>query len=153
MSGPRAVSNETLLSFCDKSVTEPRFAHEIPRLGWIRFDLPAQLRDQHPQVLWLVHRARAPDLFENFAMREGPIGVVRKQRQQLKLLGSETNFLGPSLHAPAVVVDGELTCVHLPADRLFLTGRAAKRDANSRQQFGRAERFRDVVVGAEIEQR
>src|SRR6476659_2750009 len=98
-------------------------------------------------MLGLIDGVGAPNLSQNLAMRQRAIGVLREQRQQLEFLRREANLLRAALQAAPIVIDRELTRLHLPADGFFAWSVAAQSDADSRQELRRAERFRHVVVG------
>ena len=113
--------------------------------------LLAELRHERPQMFGLLHGVRAPDGLEDRAMRQDAVGISRQQRQQLELLRRQANLLAGAHDAAAVVVDREIAGRICPDASTVRAVPSAQRDANPRQQLLGTERFRDVVIGAEIE--
>ena len=74
----------------------------------IGFDLLPQLSHEHPEVFRLVHRVRAPDRFQDDAVRQHAPRIAHQQREQLEFLRRESNFLVAAQHAAAVVIDREI---------------------------------------------
>src|ERR1700687_4666116 len=134
-----------------QSVTDPRLADEVLRVRGIALDFLAELCNQHPEMLRLFDRVRAPNRLQDGAMRQDTVDVAREERQQLELLRSQTDVVIAADDATAVEVDDEVCHFDPFKFRGLGLPQATEGDSNSREQFFGAERLRHVVVGAEIE--
>ena len=115
----------------DEAVADPRLADEVlSALPGSEFNLLAQLRDEHPEVLGLIDGVGAPDRREDRAMRQHAIAVVGQQRQQIELFRRQADFLAAAHHATAIEVDrdfGRASPSRAPRLRLEKTRRSATR--------------------------
>src|SRR6266705_2550614 len=93
-------------------IANPRLTNQVPRLRRIGLDLLAELSDEHPEVLGLVHDVRTPNGLEYRPMRQHPITVLRKKREQLEFLRRQTNLVVASDGPPAAVVDRHVADLH-----------------------------------------
>src|SRR5207302_11429580 len=95
----------------DESISYPRLIEQISGPGRIDLDLLAELPHQHPEVLRLVHAARAPDRPENGAMRQDTVGMLREEGQQPEVFGRELNVFVASEHTVAIAFDSQIARV------------------------------------------
>src|ERR1700683_5844371 len=74
-------------------LSEARLSQDITRLGGFRFDLLAELIDEHAQIDDLVTIVLAPHRLQQPAMRNGSIGIGGQILQKIELRGGQTDFV------------------------------------------------------------
>src|ERR1043166_8831095 len=72
--GPHPAAGKTLI--VGEAVADPRLGEDVAGLGRRGLELPAQRVHQHAKVLRLIDGVRAPDRFEDRAVREDAPGVL-----------------------------------------------------------------------------
>jgi hypothetical protein len=90
-------------------ISNPGLTLDVPRVRRVGLELLPQLPDQHPKMLGLIDGLRAPDRFEDRAMRQDAPGVPRQQRHEIELFRREADL-----------VDDEIA--HLEPARSWLAG-------------------------------
>src|SRR6266849_1270466 len=116
----------------------------------IAFDFFAQAADVH------VHAARsdetigAPDGIEKLVARENTVRPRSQEVEQPEFKRAERNGLPGMTDAIGRRIDGQLADLN-GAGRVGRRLRAAEQRFDARQQFARAERLGDVIVGAHLQ--
>ena len=124
----------------------------MARLSRVEFDLAAQRGHEDAQVMRLMDNLRPPDFFEQEAMREDFARMMRERRQQLVLQRREMNFFAAREDSASGQVDRQIAVLEGAGFRLVGSAvGVTQRDSNAGQQFARAERLREIVVGTGIE--
>src|SRR5262249_46769199 len=123
--------------------------------GWIRFELAPQLRHVEPQVAARIGVTRSPDLSQKLTLAHQLAWVPEQHLEQVPFggrqpdVGSIAVTVWPGDHALRRQVDYQVAQAHLGfAGRWYA---APYRRPHPREQFIHAERFGDVVIGAEVE--
>src|SRR5689334_22715096 len=96
------------LRLSGEAVADPRLADEIARVRRVELDFPAQLRDEHPEMLGLIDGVRSPHGFQDRAVREDAVRVARQEREQLELLRREPDLVVSAQQTVPVVVDRQI---------------------------------------------
>ena len=109
----------------------------------------------HPQQLVIPGiGGGAPQLPQHLLVGKHPPGVPPQQRQDLELAGGKTGILPGQVRPVLIVIDDQLPDDIAPLLHfLAAAGPAgvAQRRADACQQFHRAERLGEVIIGAEIQ--
>src|ERR1051326_5435792 len=123
-------------------------ADNMPRLGRIRFNLAAQLN--HVSIHHTVRHenAAAPDLTDHLTSRDHATQVLQKQFEHLEFDGSKVHAAAGAAQFRASEIDLALADA---AHGFSLRRGPAQQRADPGAEFARAERFGDVIVGAEVE--
>lgn len=99
----------------------------------------------------VVGRLPAPDLREQVVVGQHSAGIGGEEDEQAVFdLGEVEGFAG-AFHRAVDAVDLKVAKADLRFEYLFCALRAPQQDADAGQQFGDAEGFGEVVVGAGIE--
>src|SRR5215472_1279419 len=133
-----------------QAVAHARFGEQVARSGGIGFELAAQLRHVHTQVVRLRLVRGTPHLLQQLPAGDQPPAVTRQDLEQLPLRRRDAYRLATTERdALAGEVDHEVADVD---DRLIRRGAYPPgRCAQPGEQLVHAERFRDVVVRAGVE--
>src|SRR5580698_5811155 len=134
-----------------EAVADVYVGEQIDRGGRIVLDLLAQLTHEGAQIFHLFAAIRAPHRTEQARVGYNAAGADHEAMQDVELLAGEMNLLA----APGdVTLDRVETNLADLNRRVFgANGRldAADGRAHTRNQFARAERLGDVIVGAQVE--
>src|SRR5262245_14622342 len=126
-------------------VADSGLVDQIARLRGIGFELLAELRHVHAQVLGVVGMGRSPDFFEQLAVCDDFARVLDEHAEQFVLGRREVDF--PIVDEDLAFYEVDLELVERENGLgLFGTesGRVPQRDSDPREQLSDAERFGQV---------
>src|SRR5262249_2291007 len=116
----------------------------------ILFDLLSKLVDEYSQVLDFIAVIRTPYRLQQLRVRDRNIRMRHHILQQLELFRRQTSLAISNDDPPQVEVDLDI----IESQNLQLVRnlrQPPKRRTDTREEFGRAERLRNVIVGTGIE--
>src|SRR5713226_2029414 len=123
---------------------------QVDRILGIAFDFFAQAADVHVHAARSDETVSAPDGIEKLVARENTVRPRSKVIEQPEFERAERNGLPGMTHAIRRRIDGQLADFN-GAGRVGRRLRAAEQRFDACQQFTRAERLGDVIVGAHLE--
>src|SRR5260221_9894323 len=94
-----------------EAVADPRFGHEIPRVGRVGLELLAKLSHEDAQVLGLLLRRFAPYGLEQRAVRQHTAGMPRHVQEQFELLRGQPHLGAAHVNAPRLEIDAKIAGV------------------------------------------
>src|SRR5262249_37840100 len=133
-------------------VTDSQLRQQNARLGRIVLKLAAKARHEHAEVVRFLCVMRPPHLVEQESMRQYLAGVVDQCGKKFVFEGCQMDFLSLHDHAASSAINLEV--VELENRGLLIASmlcRMAESHAESREQFGSAKGFGEIVVGPVIQ--
>src|SRR5512139_465416 len=134
-----------------EAVADARLGENVTRLGWVGFNLLAQMADIDPEVLMATHRLGAPDLGEQLAVSHHSARMRCQAKQQAVFDLGQMDNLAPAPHHASDAVDFKVAEMDQRLFLLVFGSAATHQGTDSRQQFRNAEWLGQIVVGAGIE--
>src|SRR6266545_1576134 len=124
---------------------------EVARSGRFVFDLFAQAPYMYGDGAAVERGLVAPDPAHQLVTREDTTGMASEEPEQLELARRELEHASTFAHFARRGVDFDVTETNAFVWSVVCRGAATQDRAHTRDELSRRERFRDVVVGAELE--
>src|SRR5438128_2677665 len=107
LDGSPGKSHSALLSI--KAIANPRFGHDVARLGRIGFDLLAQLSDEDAQIFVLLGIVAAPDGAQQRPVRQDLARIAQQVDQQIEFLRRQMKLSPTVSDCVRVEIDAKLS--------------------------------------------
>ena len=136
----------------DETIADAALGEDIFGVGWVFFQLLAQIIDVKPHVMRLVAIFVSPDLGKKLIVGHHPTGILHQVVQQPVFGRAQLDLLvlNPHLTPAEINFEPVIHLDHIPGGRRWRLV-AAQHGLNPADQLARAERLGDVIIRAQLQ--